>query len=190
MEHLLKHAKTQIQRELEVVENAKLEYVYEDILDKIDVALGEIGSESDWSVPYEDENPFDGERYADFKDKAYDNKNTGNQTAGSDGLMPSMNQLTDDLDSARLQNLAGIGEESLDPRDMNEDEFQKLLARLRPDLVNWATGKEGFENRVDKEEVIEEIQDALHKAKADSDGTVDMLQTFHEQVSDNLFEFE
>ena len=196
MRHLLEHTKSQIQRELEIVENPKLEYVYEDMLDKIDAALAEIDSGSDWGAPYEDspvpsEDPFDKDRYAHSTNRFGDMPGEFHDT-GTDGLRdepigdfdPDMGQ----FDTDRLQDLAGISGEDLDPRDMNEDQFQKLLARLRPDLVSWATGKEGFENRFDKEEVTERIQSALHKAKSDSEGTVDMLRTFHEQVSDNLFD--
>jgi len=198
MKHLLKHTKIQILKELEVVENPKLEYTYEDILDKIDTALDEMGA-SDFAYreasPVPSEDPFDKERYAHSESstmRSSDNYMPAEfHPIGTDGLRdqpigesdPDLSQ----FDSDRLQELAGVGED-IDSREMNEDEFQKLLARLRPDLVNWATGKENFEDRFDKEEVTEKIQSALLRAKADSEGTIDMLRTFHEQVSDNLFD--
>jgi len=194
MRHLLEHVKIQIQRELEIVENPKLEYTYEDMLDKIDTALNEMEG-SDWAAPYEDspvpsENPFDKDRYAHSTNR-FDGEF---HDTGTDGLKDEpIGKFDSDRDMGqfdpnRLRELADIGEGNLDPRDMNEDQFQELLARLRPDLVNWATGKENFEDRFDKEEVTEKIQSALLRAKADSEGTIDMLRTFHEQVSDNLFD--
>ena len=191
MRHLLEHVKIQIQRELEIVENPKLEYVYEDMLDKIDTALNEMGG-SDFarSSPVPSEDPFDKDRYAHSTNR-FDGEF---HDTGTDGLRDEpIGEFDPDrdmgqFDPSRLRELADIGEGNLDPRDMNEDQFQKLLARLRPDLVNWATGKENFEDRFDKEEITEKIQSALLRAKADSEGTIDMLRTFHEQVSDNLFD--
>lgn len=191
MRHLLEHVKIQIQRELEIVENPKLEYVYEDMLDKIDTALNEMGgSDFAQSSPVPSEDPFDKDRYAHSTNR-FDGEF---HDTGTDGLRDEpIGEFDPDrdmgqFDPSRLRELADIGEGNLDPRDMNEDQFQKLLARLRPDLVNWATGKENFEDRFDKEEITEKIQSALLRAKADSEGTIDMLRTFHEQVSDNLFD--
>lgn len=99
-----------------------------------------------------------------------------------------------DLDPDRLRELADVAEQfdegsSVDPRDMSDDEFGKLLSRLRPNLVDWAAGKkEDFVEKLDQSEIANEIRNAIHRAQQESDGNIDMLRSFQEHVSDSIFD--
>lgn len=94
----------------------------------------------------------------------------------------------------RFQELADIAEaaeqfDDTNPRDISDDKFEKLLSRLRPNLVDWAAGKkEDFVEKLDQSEIANEIRNAIHRAQQESDGNIDMLRSFQEHVSDSIFD--
>lgn len=99
----------------------------------------------------------------------------------------------ENFDPDRLRQLADVAEkvsegEEIDPRDMSDSEFEKLLSRLRPNLVDWATGKASIANNLNKNSVVREIQNALERAQEDSEGNIDLLRTFQQEVKDSLFD--
>jgi len=147
-----------------------------------------------------DHEHFDGEGGWGGASDPFDPEQQDRHHAWQDGPEESFEEMKEnvenvtasDLDPQRLRELADIAEEAeegnLDPRDMSDDDFGKLLSRLRPNLVDWATGKSGFEQKTDKVEIANTIREALHEAQRSSDGNIDMLRTFQEHVSDSLFD--
>lgn len=101
-----------------------------------------------------------------------------------------------DLDPDRLRKLANVAEQSdedssVDPLEMSDDEFGKILSRLQPNLIDWATGKkENLVESLDQTEVASEIREALRRAQAEhaNDGNIDMLRSFQEYVKDSIFD--
>lgn len=100
-----------------------------------------------------------------------------------------------DLDPDRLRELANVAEQfdgdssSVDPLDMSDDEFGKILSRLQPNLIDWATGKkENLVKSLDQTEIASEIQNALQRAQQESDGNIDMLRSFQKYVKDSIFD--
>jgi hypothetical protein len=112
-----------------------------------------------------------------------------------DDLRENIQNVTaEDFDPERLRELADIAEaaeesDDVDPRDMSDGDFEKLLSRLRPNLVDWAAGKkENLVEKLDQTEIASEIQNALHRAQQESDGNIDMLRSFQRHVSDSIFD--
>jgi hypothetical protein len=104
------------------------------------------------------------------------------------------NVTAEDFNPERLRELADIAEaaeesDDVDPRDMSNGDFEKLLSRLRPNLVDWAAGKkENLVEKLDQTEIASEIRNALHRAQQESDGNIDMLRSFQQHVSDSIFD--
>lgn len=95
----------------------------------------------------------------------------------------------ENLDPDRLRELADVAEKvHEDPQSLSTSDFEKLLTRLNPSLVDWAAGKRELSNQLNENQIVQEIQGALQRARKKSDGNIDMLQTFHKEVSDSLFE--
>lgn len=127
---------------------------------------------------------------------------TDDHHAMRDGSKESFDELREniqnvtagDFDPQRLRKLADIAEaaeesDDIDPRNMSDGDFEKLLSRLRPNLVDWATGKkENIVEKFDQTEIVSEIRNALHRAQQESDGNIDMLRSFQRHVSDSIFD--
>lgn len=127
---------------------------------------------------------------------------TDEHHAMRDGSNESFNELreniqnvtAEDFDPERLRELADIAEaaeesDDIDPRNMSDGDFEKLLSRLRPNLVDWATGKkENVVESFDQTDIVSEIRNALHRAQQESDGNIDMLRSFQQHVSDSIFD--
>lgn len=102
-----------------------------------------------------------------------------------------------DLDPDRLRELADVAEkfdkEPIDPQDMSDDEFQKLLSRLRPELVDWATGeKEMKSENVDqqRDEVLRQIRKAVGNASniAGNNATTEAFDYLQKEIGNILEE--
>ena len=95
----------------------------------------------------------------------------------------------ENLDPDRLRELADVAEKvHEDPQSLSTSDFEKLLTRLNPSLVDWAAGKKKLSNKLNENQIVQEIQGALQRARKNSDGNIDMLQTFQQEVSDSLFD--
>lgn len=227
MKDLLKHFKTQLLEEVDTMKeasrsttNKKLEYIYEDLLRKTNMALKELRVEQPDSM---DADRFRhlagnesrkssralGESKVDLEGGPFDRAGEGEYTyeddehhSATDGAEESFAELkegirdvtAEDFNPERLRELADVAEKKeegvkIDPRRMSDGEFQTLLARLNPVLVDWATGKkENMVERLDQTEIASQIQNALRRAQQESDGNIDMLRSFQKHVSDSIFD--
>lgn len=128
------------------------------------------------------------EIFAGPEENQSDSDNENEHHAQNDNIFEDFNP------KKRLQELADIAEaaeqfDDTNPRDISDDEFGKLLSRLQPNLIDWATGKkEDFVENLDQSEIANEIRNAIHRAQQESDGNIDMLRSFQEHVSDSIFD--
>jgi len=189
--------------------NSKLEYIYEDLLSKTNDALQELSGEevsfntrtSTGDIDFRG-GGITADKTNGVTERKENQPNKDEHHAQRDGSKESFEDLkkkvesftATDLDPDRLRELADVAEQfdegsSVDPRDMSDDEFGKLLSRLRPNLVDWAAGKkENFVEKLDQSEIANEIRNAIRRAQQESDGNIDMLRSFQQHVSDSIFD--
>lgn len=159
---------------------------------KVDLEDGPFDRAGEGKYTYEqDEEPED--HAQSFTDEHHAMRD-GSKESFDDLRENIQNVTAEDFDPERLRELADIAEaaeesDDVDPRDMSDGDFEKLLSRLRPNLVDWAAGKkENLVEKLDQTEIASEIQNALRRAQQESDGNIDMLRSFQQHVSDSIFD--